>query len=74
MAEHEVILVLQNEVEASHLEAILKEKEIPHFIKSYHDMAYDGLFQYQKGWGQLEAPAKFRDEILSTYEDLTQEE
>ncbi|MBD3290104.1 hypothetical protein GF337_14955 [candidate division KSB1 bacterium] len=70
MSHYEIILVLQNEVEASHLESILKENKIPHFIKSYHDLAYDGLFQYQKGWGQVEAPAEYRAEILEIYNDL----
>ena len=74
MSHYEIIIVLQNEVEASHLESILKEKKIPHFIKSYHDLAYDGLFQFQKGWGQVEAPPEFRDQIVDIYNDLNQGE
>jgi hypothetical protein len=31
---------------------------------SYHDTAYDGLFQTQKGWGQVSAPTPFKQEIL----------
>ncbi|UZQ81926.1 DUF2007 domain-containing protein [Thermoanaerobacter sp. RKWS2] len=46
------ILVLENEIEAKLLEGILKEKGIPHFIRSYHDTAYDGLFQTVTGWGR----------------------
>ena len=73
MSHYEIILVLQNEVEASHLEAILNEHNIPHFIKSYHDLAYNGLFQFQKGWGQVEAPPEYRDDIIEIYHDLKQE-
>lgn len=74
MSHYEIIIVLQNEVEASHLESILKEQNIPHFIKSYHDLVYDGLFQFQKGWGQVEAPPEFRDQIVDIYNDLIQGE
>jgi len=65
------IIVFKNEVEARHLEAVLKENNIPHCIKSYHDSALDGLFQMQKGWGHLEAPVSYTAEIISIYEDLT---
>ena len=44
--------------------SILEEKEIPHRIRSFHDTAYDGLFQFQKGWGEIFAPSEFNEEIL----------
>ena len=43
--------ILENEIEAQLLDSILNERNIPHHIQSYHDTAYDGLFQAQKGWG-----------------------
>ena len=43
---------LENIVEAQLMVSILEEKEIPHRIRSFHDTAYDGLFQFQKGWGR----------------------
>ncbi len=64
------IIIFENEVEARHLEAILKERNIPHIIKSYHDLVYDGIFQVQKGWGHLEAPEKYRAEIEEICDDL----
>lgn len=64
------ILVLDNEIEAKLLEEILTEKKIPYLIRSYHDSVYDGLFQVQSGWGHLEAPASFREEILKIYEEM----
>jgi len=71
--EFEKIIIFENEVEARLMEAILKERNIPHVIKSYHDLAYDGLFQLQKGWGHLEAPEKYREEIETICDDLSAE-
>jgi hypothetical protein len=68
------ILILYNEIEANLLEGLLKEREIPHVIRSYHDSAYDGLWQTQSGWGQLDAPEEFREEILEIYKDMTLED
>jgi hypothetical protein len=66
------ILVFRNEVESLLLDEILNEKEIPHLIRSYHDSVYDGLWQLNSGWGHLEAPEQFRDEIILIYEDMAQ--
>jgi hypothetical protein len=59
------IVVLDNEVQARVLESMLKEQGIPHLIRSYHDSAYDGLFQMSKGWGCVEAPEKFKSIIIN---------
>jgi hypothetical protein len=64
------LLILENEIEAQVLEHALTKRGIPHLIKTYHDSAYDGLFQLQKGWGHLEAPAGFGEEILTIYREL----
>ena len=55
---------LENIVEAQLVESILEEKGIPHRIRSFHDTAYDGLFQFQKGWGEIYAPPERKEEIL----------
>ena len=39
---------------------------------SYHDSAYDGVFQLSHGWGFVEAPAEFKAEILDILDDLKQ--
>jgi len=70
MGNFKKILVLENEIEARLLESILKERGIPHLIRSYYDSAYDGIFQAQKGWGHLEAPEEFEDEIKTIYESV----
>ena len=70
MKEFKKILVLRNEVEAHLVEQALTEQDIPHLMRSYHDSAYNGLFQYQKGWGHVEAPPEFKEAIEAIYRDL----
>ncbi len=64
------IAVLENEVEAELLEAILKEHNIPNFIKSYHDIVFDGVFQIQNGWGHVSGPENFKQRILQILADI----
>ncbi len=65
------ILTFINGVEANLLDEILKEKDIPHIIRSYHDSAYDGLWQTESAWGFLEAPPEYEEEILSIYKEMS---
>jgi len=64
------VSVLENIIEAQVIESILTEQNIPHRIRSYHDTAYDGLFQFQKGWGQLCAPHTCKQEIIDILNDI----
>ena len=57
------IATLESLVEAQVVESILMDQHVPHRIRSFHDTAYDGLFQLQKGWGDLYAPASYESEI-----------
>ena len=66
----EKIVVIDNEVQACLICPLLDEKKIPYFVKSYHDMAYDGLFQNSKGWGHIEAPPELKNEIIKIKESL----
>jgi len=66
------ILVLRNAVEAGLIDEILTEKGIPHIIRSFHDSAYDGLWQTQSSWGRLDAPPEFMEEILKIYDEMSQ--
>ena len=45
MEDYFKVATLDNEVEVRLLESILNERDIPHRLRSYHDTAYDGLFQ-----------------------------
>ena len=43
----------ENAAEANVIKMILDENGIDAEIKSFHDTAYDGLFQSQYGWGVI---------------------
>ena len=64
------IAVLDNIIEAQLIESILSEQKIPHLIHSFHDTAYDGLFQVQMGWGKIRAPLSNKEEILEILNDV----
>lgn len=64
------IATLDNIIEAQLIDSILNEHNIPHRIRSFHDTAYDGLFQFQMGWGALWAPVSFKSEILEILNDV----
>jgi len=67
------VIEFENVAEATLIQSILENEGIPFVIRSYHDSAYDGLFQFQKGWGRLEAPEEFKDQILLLYKDMNQQ-
>lgn len=73
MEDYKKVVTLDNEIEAALLESILKERDIPHLMRSYHDTAYDGLYQTQKGWGVVNAPESYREEIIEILSDLREE-
>lgn len=73
MEDYKKAVTLDNEIEARLLESILNEREIPHLMRSYHDTAYDGLFQTQKGWGVISAPESYREEIREILSDMRKE-
>ena len=64
------IATLDSIVEAQLMDSILNEHDIPHRIRSFHDTAYDGLFQFQMGWGSLWAPVSSKTEILEILHDV----
>ena len=69
MEDIEQIVELENELEAQLMDQLLTERNIPHMMRSYHDSAYDGVFQ-QASWGNIEAPAGYRDIILTLLEEI----
>ena len=73
MENYTKIATLDNDIEAHLLDSILCERGIPHLMRSYHDTAYDGLFQTQKGWGIISAPESYKTEILQILEDMRRE-
>lgn len=67
------VAAIDNQFEASLLAEILAERQIPHTLKSYYDVAYDGIFQTQKGWGAVYAPPGYKDEIAEIIASLRTE-
>ncbi len=66
----ERIATLDTEVQAGLVDAVLSERQIPHVMQTYHDSAYDGIFQLQKGWAVVLAPAHVKAEILAVINDV----
>jgi hypothetical protein len=65
------ILVFKNEIEATLLDEILNERDIPHMVRTFHDSAYDGMWQTDTAWGFLEADEENREEILKIYNEMS---
>jgi hypothetical protein len=73
MEEFKKAATLENEIESQLLDSILNERNIPHLITSYHDTAYDGLYQTLKGWGYISAPEAYVKEIQEIISSLRED-
>jgi len=71
METFEKILVLNNEFEASLLEEVLTDRKIPHGIVTSDDTAMGGIMEMEFGWGYVEAPVKYKTEIVRVYQEIT---
>lgn len=70
MEEFTKVSILENDIEAQLVDSILTERNIPHRMRSYHDTAYDGLYQSQKGWGYVSAPRIYHQEVIDIISDV----
>jgi len=70
METYEKILVLNNEFEAGLLEEVLNDRKIPHGIVTSDDTALGGIIELEYGWGYVEAPARYKEEILGIYKEI----
>ena len=71
METYEKSLVLNNEFEAGLMEEVLTDREIPFGIVNSDDSALGGIMEMEVGWGYVEAPEKYRDEIMKIFEEIT---
>jgi len=71
MESYEKILVLNNEFEAGLLEEVLSDRKIPHGIVTSDDTALGGIMEMEFGWGYVEAPERFKTEILQLFREIT---
>jgi hypothetical protein len=67
------IAVIDNIIEAQIISSSLEEENIPYRLRSFHDTAYDGLFQFQKGYGEILAPEKYKTVILEIISNIKAE-
>lgn len=65
------ILTLRTEAEALLLSGLLDQANIPHMLKSFHDSAYDGVWQTQTSWGTLWADQENKDAIMKIYNEMS---
>ena len=56
---------LGNLLEAQVSVSGMEERNVPHRIRFFDDTAYDGLFEFLKGWGEIYAPIANKEEILA---------
>jgi hypothetical protein len=61
------VITIEKEIDARYLESVLKDHEIPYHMVSYHDSAYAGLFQLERGWGHVEVPLERVEEVEQLY-------
>ncbi len=70
MERTEKIVVLDNQVQAKLMEEILTGMDIPFILRTYHDSAYDGLWQTQSGWGHIESLPEYREKIQEVFDEV----
>jgi hypothetical protein len=68
--------IVDNRFEGDRVSQALKEAEIPFFMKSFLDTAYDGLYIPQKGWGAVMVPEELEGEaqrVISEVKNIFKE-
>jgi hypothetical protein len=55
--------------EGQRMQALLQAAKIPTMLNSYGDTAMDGLYQTQKGWGEIRVPESRKAEAEKILED-----
>ena len=70
MSQLERIALIMDEQHAQLVARALEERGVVHLMRSYHDSAYDGLFQSQTAWGHVEAPLAQRELVETVVRDL----
>lgn len=72
MKKKKKLVEIDKEFEASFMDTILTDKEIPHVMVSYSSTPFTNLYQTQNGWGHITAPVEYLKEIEAIYEELKQ--
>ncbi len=72
METFEKILDLTNEYEAELMEEVLTDRKIPFGIVPSGDSAMGGIWELENGWGYVEAPEEYREEIIRIYKEISE--
>jgi hypothetical protein len=67
------IHTLSNRFEGDLLLDALKKEEIPAFLRSFEETAYDGLFVCQRGWGWIMVPEELSSRSLEIIRPLIED-
>ena len=66
------VKVAENAFEADRIRVVLEQEGFTVMVRSFHDTAYDGIYQAQKGWGYVEVPANERERAEKIVNELEQ--
>jgi len=65
---------LDNAVQASVLEGLLRQEGIPSKVVRHGEALWGYAEQASEGWGHLEAPDEYKDEVNELYHDFLESE
>ena len=66
------VKVAENAFEADRIRAVLEQEGFTVMVRSFHDTAYDGIYQAQKGWGYVEVPQNEKERAERIVNELEQ--
>jgi hypothetical protein len=66
------VKVAENAFEADRIRAVLEQEGFTVMVRSFHDTAYDGIYQAQKGWGYVEVPQDEKERAERIIEEIDQ--
>jgi len=64
------VKVAENRFEADRFRAALEQEGFTVMVRTFHDTAYDGIYEAQKGWGYVEVPKKDQERAERIIEEL----
>jgi len=66
------ILTLNNKHESTLMQEVLKDRNIPYAIIESTDSMFGGIGRMEYGWGYLEAPEEYREQITGLYKAISE--
>lgn len=64
------VKVAENPFEAERLKNALEQEGIAVLVRTFHDTAYNGIYEAQKGYGNVEVPESERERAEKVVSDL----